>query len=59
LGGRSIDHPKAKICYAWGHHRGNKDDKSRYVRVLGIPPIDSPLAEVRESIISDSKNPSG
>jgi hypothetical protein len=49
-------HPKAQICYAWGHHTGIKDDKSRYVMVLGIPPVDSPLAAVRASIIADSKN---
>jgi len=51
-----IDHPKAKICYAWGHHSGNKDEKSRYVMVLEIPPINSPLAAVRASIVSDSRN---
>jgi hypothetical protein len=52
-----IDNPKAKICYAWGHHTGNKDEKSRYVMVLEVPPVDSPLAAVRASIIADSKNP--
>ncbi len=51
-----INHPKAKICYAWGHHTDTKDIKSRYVAVLGIPPIDSPIAAVRASIVSDSKN---
>ena len=51
-----INHPKAKICYAWGHHTDTKDIKSRYVTVLGIPPIDSPIAAVRASIVSDSKN---
>jgi hypothetical protein len=51
-----INHPKAKICYAWGHQAGSKDEKSRYVTVLEIPPIDSPIAAVRASIIFDSKN---
>ena len=51
-----INHPKAKICYAWGHHTEAKDIKSRYVTVLGIPPVDSPVAAVRASIVSDSKN---
>ncbi|MGA2678323.1 MAG: hypothetical protein ABSF37_03360 [Sedimentisphaerales bacterium] len=50
------NHPKAKICYAWGHHAGDKDDKSRYVTVLEIPPVDSPLAAVRASIVSDYRN---
>lgn len=53
-----IGHPKAQRCYAWGHHIGNKDEKSRYVTVLEIPPVDSPIAAVRASIISDSKNSS-
>lgn len=51
-----IDHPEAKICYGWGHQTGDKNEKIRYVTVLEIPPIDSPLAAVRVSIISDSKN---
>lgn len=50
------NHPKASICYAWGHHLEQADKKSRYVTVLGIPPIDSPLKAVRASIISDNKN---
>ena len=51
-----IDHPKAKICYGWGYQTDDKDEKIRYVTVLGIPPIDSPLAAVKVSIISDPKN---
>lgn len=51
-----VNHPKAKICYAWGHQTGNKDEKSRYVTVLEIPPINSPVTAVRASIVSDSKN---
>jgi hypothetical protein len=50
------NHPKAKICYAWGHHTDTKDTKSRYVAVLGIPPVNSPIDAVRASIVSDSKN---
>jgi hypothetical protein len=51
-----INHPEAKICYGWGDKAGDKDEEIRYVTVLGIPPIDSPLAAVRVSIISDSKS---
>jgi hypothetical protein len=48
-----IDCDKAKICYAWGHH--TEDKKSRYITVLEIPPIKSPIDAVRASIISDLK----
>jgi hypothetical protein len=48
-----IEHPTAKRCYAWGHQTGKSDEKSRYVTVLGIPPIGSPLQAVRASIASD------
>lgn len=51
-----INHPEAKICYGWGHKTGDEGEKISYVTVLEIPPIDSPLAAVRVSIISDSKN---
>ena len=48
-----IGHPKAKQCYAWGHRAGKADEKSRFVVVLKVPPIDSPLAAVRASAISE------
>ncbi len=51
-----VDNKQVKICYAWGHHTDKQDQKSRYVTVLGIPPINSPLDAVRASIVSDSKN---
>lgn len=47
-------HPKASKCYAWGHHLDTGDKKSRYITVLNILPIDTPLKAVRASIISDS-----
>jgi hypothetical protein len=49
------DHPKAKVCYAWGHHTGKNDKQSRYVIVLGIPPVDSPVTAVRASIAFELK----
>ncbi len=49
-----IDHPKAKQCYAWGHRTGADDKGSRYVTVLKIPPIDSPVGAVRASIVQES-----
>jgi hypothetical protein len=51
-----INHPKAKICYAWGQHAEEESIKSRYMTVLGIPPVDSPAAAVRMSIVSDLHN---
>jgi hypothetical protein len=51
-----VNHPEAKICYGWGYQTDDEGEKIRYVTVLGIPPIDSPLAAVRVSIISDSKS---
>ncbi|MFA7485777.1 MAG: hypothetical protein WCZ89_07115 [Phycisphaerae bacterium] len=53
---RLIDHPKTKVCYAWGNNIEDKKKKSRYIMVLEISPVDSPLATVRASIISDSKS---
>ena len=48
-------HPKAKRCYAWSHLDGDKDEKTRYVAVLEIPPVVSPETAVKASIVSDSK----
>jgi hypothetical protein len=45
-----IGHPTAQQCYAWGHRMGERDEKSRYIVVLKVPPIDSPIAAVRASI---------
>ena len=48
-------HPKAKICYAWNHREGKKDQNERFVAVLESPPVNSPQTAVRASIVSDSK----
>ena len=49
-------HAEAEVCYAWGQHIEGQKEKSRYVAVLKIPPVDSPVAAVRASIVADSKN---
>ncbi|MBC8393462.1 MAG: hypothetical protein H8E17_12970 [Deltaproteobacteria bacterium] len=49
------DHPEASKCYAWGHHLEEENKKSRYVTVLNIPPVNSPLEAVRAAIISELK----
>lgn len=48
-----IDHPKAAVCYAWGHHVGKDDTQSRYVAVLKLPPVDSPVTAVRASVVGE------
>ena len=50
-------HPKAKRTYAWSHLDGDKDQSTRYVAVLEIPPVESPQTAVRASILSDIKSP--
>jgi len=49
-------HPKAKRAYAWSHLDGKNDERTRFVAVLEIPPVDSPLTAVRVQIVSDSRN---
>jgi hypothetical protein len=46
---------KAKGAYAWSHLDGDKDQQTRYVAVLEIPPVESPQTAVRASIIADAK----
>ena len=46
-------HPKAKRCYAWAYQT---EMKRRFMAVLELPPVDSPLNAVRIAIMSDAKN---
>ena|SRR5438309_4693206 len=48
-------HPKAKKCYAWAHASGKDDKGTRYIAVLGVPPVNSPIDAVRASIVADNK----
>lgn len=48
-------HPKAKKAYAWSHPEGPDDAGERFVAVLEIPPVESPITAVRASIVADSK----
>ncbi len=52
-----IGHPKAKRAYAWSHLDGPKDEKTRFVAVLGIPPVKDAKTAVQASIMADSKPP--
>jgi hypothetical protein len=48
-------HPKAKRAYGWSHREGKNDEGERFVAVLEIPPVISPVTAVRASIIADRK----
>jgi len=50
-----FNHPKAKRAYAWSHREGEDDQGERFVTVLEIPPVDSPVTAVRASIMSDAQ----
>ena len=48
-------HPKAKRAYGWSHREGLSDKEERFVTVLEIPPVVSPITAVRASIMADKK----
>jgi hypothetical protein len=49
------NHPKAKRAYGWSHREGIGDEGERFVTVLEIPPVVSPITAVRASIMADKK----
>lgn len=48
-----IGHPRAKQAYAWSH--ATEGAKRRFVAVLGVPPVDGPVAAVRAAIASSRR----
>jgi hypothetical protein len=48
-------HPRAKRAYGWIHREGKNDEGERFVAVLEIPPVESPVTAVRASIMADAK----
>ena len=48
-------HLKAKRAYAWGHLDGAKDERTRFVTVLEIPPEDSTQKAVQVQIVKDAR----
>jgi hypothetical protein len=48
-------HPKAKRAYGWSHRQGEGDEGERFVAVLEVPPVESPVTAVRASIMADAK----
>src|SRR5688572_8351005 len=52
-----MDHPKAKLCYAWSY----KDDSGgeHFAAILGLPPVQTPLDAVKVFIASQVKKAKG
>src|ERR1035437_3857103 len=48
-------HPKAKRAYGWSHPDGPDNKTERFVAVLEIPPVVSPITAVRAAIRASSK----
>ncbi|HWX20299.1 MAG TPA: hypothetical protein VN578_10400 [Candidatus Binatia bacterium] len=49
-------HPKAKRAYAWSHLDGPNDERTRFVAVLEIPPVDSAKRAVQVQIVKDVRS---
>ena len=47
-------HPKAKRVYGWRHETTSKNP--RYVTVLHIPPVISPITAVKAAIVQEFRN---
>lgn len=43
--------PKAKRAYAWSHLDAKNDERTRFVAVLEIPPVDSAKRAVQVQIV--------
>lgn len=48
-------HPKAKRAYGWGFVV-NENQGRKYVAVLEVPPVSSPLTAVQAAIMSEIKH---
>jgi hypothetical protein len=47
------DHPRAEEGYAWSYKAANGE--TRYVAILGIPPLNTPIDAVRAYITAQAK----
>ena len=47
------DHPRAEEGYAWSYKAVNGE--TRYVAILGIPPLNTPVDAVRAYITAQAK----
>ena len=48
-------HSQAHICYAWAVAGEEGDSRERFVTILGIPPVVSPLTAVRAAMVADTE----
>ena len=48
-------HPETTRAYGWSCRDGVNDETERYVTVLELPPVTSPLTAVRASIMAAAK----
>lgn len=48
----AIDHAKASRAYAWSYVVDEKTQRRRFLAILGVPPINSPIDAVRAAIAS-------
>jgi hypothetical protein len=46
-------HSQAQRCFAWKRWEDGEGDHERIVMVLGIPPVDSPIAAVKAAIVTN------
>jgi hypothetical protein len=46
-----LDHPKAKMAYAWAHEADSGG--RRFVAVLGLGPVDSPRTAVQAATVQE------
>jgi len=45
-------HPQATLAYGWSRRDEVKDETERFVTVLKLPPVTSPVTAVRASIMA-------
>ena len=50
-----IGHLKAKRCFGWLCHGGDPANPDRYVTILEVPPIDSPLAAIHADVAANPR----
>ena len=48
-------HPTASLCYAWASPV-EEAERQKFYAVLHVPPVTSPVAAIRASIVSDFKS---
>lgn len=48
----AVNHSRASRCYTWSHLDGKNDERTRFVAVLGAPPVTSAIDAVRVAILA-------